>query len=149
MILLIIIGAQIMSFALVSAGIPRAIVASIQAINASPQVVLLLVCVMYLVLGCLVDALSLMLLTLPVVFPVMMAAGYDPLWFGIVLVILLEIGLITPPVGMNLFVIQGLAKTTLGNGGWGSLPYVLLMLFGVLMLTIFPQIALWLPRQMF
>ena len=149
MILLIIIGAQIMSFALVSAGIPRAIVASIQAINASPQVVLLLVCVMYLVLGCLVDALSLMLLTLPVVFPVMMAAGYDPLWFGIVLVILLEIGLITPPVGMNLFVIQGLAKTTLGNVGWGSLPYVLLMLFGVLMLTIFPQIALWLPRQMF
>jgi TRAP-type C4-dicarboxylate transport system permease large subunit len=83
------------------------------------------------------------------VFPVMMAAGYDPLWFGIVLVILLEIGLITPPVGMNLFVIQGLAKTTLGNVGWGSLPYVLLMLFGVLMLTIFPQIALWLPRQMF
>jgi C4-dicarboxylate transporter DctM subunit len=149
MILLIIIGAQIMSFALVTAGIPRAIVASIQAINASPQVVLLLVCVMYLVLGCLVDALSLMLLTLPVVFPVMMAAGYDPLWFGIVLVILLEIGLITPPVGMNLFVIQGLAKTSLVNVGWGSLPYVLLMIFGVLMLAIFPQIALWLPKQMF
>ena len=149
MILLIIIGAQIMSFALVSAGIPRAIVASIQAINASPQVVLLLVCVMYLVLGCLVDALSLMLLTLPVVFPVMMAAGYDPLWFGIVLVILLEIGLITPPVGMNLFVIQGLAKTSLGNVGWGSLPYVLLMILGVVLLTIFPQIALWLPKQMF
>ena len=149
MILLIIIGAQIMSFALVTAGIPRAIVASIQAINASPQVVLLLVCVMYLVLGCLVDALSLMLLTLPVVFPVMMAAGYDPLWFGIVLVILLEIGLITPPVGMNLFVIQGLAKTSLGNVGWGSLPYVLLMILGVVLLTIFPQIALWLPKQMF
>ena len=149
MILLIIIGAQIMSFALVTAGIPRAIVGSIQAIDASPQVVLLLVCVMYLVLGCLVDALSLMLLTLPVVFPVMMAAGYDPLWFGIVLVILLEIGLITPPVGMNLFVIQGLAKTSLGNVGWGSLPYVLLMIFGVVLLTIFPQIALWLPKQMF
>jgi tripartite ATP-independent transporter DctM subunit len=149
MILLIIIGAQIMSFALVTAGIPRAIVASIQAADASPQVVLLLVCAMYLVLGCLVDALSLMLLTLPVVFPVMMAAGYDPLWFGIVLVILLEVGLITPPVGMNLFVIQGLAKTSLGNVGWGSLPYVLLMLLGVLLLTIFPQIALWLPGKMF
>lgn len=149
MILLIIIGAQIMSFALVTAGIPRAIVASIQAIDASPQIVLLLVCAMYLVLGCLVDALSLMLLTLPVVFPVMMAAGYDPLWFGIVLVILLEIGLITPPVGMNLFVIQGLARTSLGNVGWGSLPYVLLMLLGVLLLTLFPQIALWLPGKMF
>ena len=149
MILLIIVGAQIMSFALVTAGIPRAIVGSIQAIGASPQVVLLLVCTMYLVLGCLVDALSLMLLTLPVVFPVMMAAGYDPLWFGIVLVILLEVGLITPPVGMNLFVIQGLAKARLGDVAWGSLPYVLLMLFGVLLLTIFPQIALWLPKQMF
>jgi len=149
MILLIIIGAQIMSFALVTAGIPRAIVASIQAVDASPQIVLLLVCMMYLVLGCLVDALSLMLLTLPVVFPVMMAAGYDPLWFGIVLVILLEVGLITPPVGMNLFVIQGLAKTSLGNVGWGSLPYVLLMLLGVLLLTLFPQIALWLPGKMF
>ena len=149
MILLIIIGAQIMSFALVTAGIPRAIVASIQALNASPQIVLLLVCTMYLVLGCMVDALSLMLLTLPVVFPVMMAAGYDPLWFGIVLVILLEIGLITPPVGINLFVIQGLAKTPLVDVAWGSLPYVLLMLLGVLLLTLFPQIALWLPGKMF
>jgi C4-dicarboxylate transporter, DctM subunit len=149
MILFIVIGAQIMSFALVTAGIPRAIVASIQAVDASPQVVLLLVCVMYLVLGCLVDALSLMLLTLPVVFPTMMAAGYDPVWFGVVLVILLEVGLITPPVGMNLFVIQGLAGADLAEVSWGALPYVLLLLFGVLLLTVFPEIALWLPRQMF
>lgn len=149
MILLIVVGAQIMSFALVSAGIPRAIVASINALQASPTLVLVLVCTMYLVLGCLVDALSLMLLTLPVVFPVMVAAGYDPLWFGIVLVLLLEIGLVTPPVGLNLFVIQGLAKADLSDVAWGSLPYVMLLLFGVVMLAVFPELVLWLPRQMF
>ncbi|WP_374442710.1 TRAP transporter large permease [Stella sp.] len=149
MILFIVIGAQILSFALVSAGIPRAIVATINALDAAPYMVLLLVVAMYLILGCLVDALSLMLLTLPVVHPVMMAAGFDPIWFGVVLVILLEIGLITPPVGVNLFVIQGMAGTTLGEVGWGSLPYVLLLLGGVLALTLVPDIALWLPRQLF
>ena len=149
MILFIVIGAQIMSFALVSAGIPRALVSAIQAAQLTPYMVLAVVVVMYLVLGCLVDALSLMLLTLPVVFPVMKAAGFDAIWFGVVLVILLEIGLVTPPVGMNLFVIQGMAKTTLGEVAWGSLPYVILMLVGVLALTIFPDIALWLPRKMF
>ncbi|MEO6270585.1 MAG: TRAP transporter large permease subunit [Lautropia sp.] len=149
MILFIVVGAQIMSFALVSAGIPRAMVASIQAMQTSPQLVLLLVCLLYLVLGCLVDALSLMLLTLPVVHPVMMAAGFDPLWFGIVLVILLEIGLITPPVGMNLFVIQGLARAPLTEVAWGAFPYVLISLLCVLILTLFPDIAMWLPKQMF
>lgn len=149
MILFIVIGAQIMSFALVTAGIPRALVSAIESAQLAPYLVLSVVVVMYLVLGCLVDALSLMLLTLPVVFPVMKAAGFDPIWFGVVLVILLEIGLVTPPVGMNLFVIQGMAQTTLGEVAWGSLPYVVLMLVGVLMLTIFPEIALWLPRKMF
>ena len=149
MILLIVIGAQIMSFALVSAGIPRALVGAIQAAQLEPYVVLAVVVLMYLVLGCLVDALSLMLLTLPVVFPVIKAAGFDPIWFGVVLVILLEIGLVTPPVGMNLFVIQGMAKTSLSEVAWGSFPYVILMLGGVLALTVFPDIALWLPRKMF
>ncbi|MGE0716787.1 MAG: TRAP transporter large permease [Alphaproteobacteria bacterium] len=149
MILFIVVGAQIISFALVSAGIPRAIVAGINALGAAPYVILLLVVIMYLVLGCLVDALSLMLLTLPVVHPIMMAAGFDPVWFGVILVILLEIGLVTPPVGMNLFVIQGMAETSLGEVARGSLPYVLLLLAGVGMLTAFPGIALWLPQQLY
>jgi tripartite ATP-independent transporter DctM subunit len=149
MVLFIVVGAQIMSFALVTAGIPRAIVGAIEAAHLGPYLVLSLVVVMYLVLGCLVDALSLMLLTLPVVHPVMAAAGFDPIWFGVVLVILLEIGLVTPPVGMNLFVIQGMAKTTLGEVSWGSFPYVILLLAGVIMLTLFPAIALWLPQRMF
>ncbi|TXL77610.1 TRAP transporter large permease [Vineibacter terrae] len=149
MVLFIVVGAQIMSFALVAAGIPRAIVAAIESAHLAPYVVFAVVVVMYLVLGCLVDALSLMLLTLPVVHPIMTAAGFDPIWFGVVLVILLEIGLVTPPVGMNLFVLQGMAKTSLGEVSWGSLPYVVLLLAGVLVLTLFPGIALWLPQQMF
>lgn len=149
MILFIVVGAQIMSFALVSAGVPRGIVAAIDRLHAPPYAILLLVTVMYVVLGCLVDALSLMLLTLPVVHPVMKAAGFDPVWFGVVLVILLEVGLVTPPVGMNLFVIQGMAETPLGVVGWGAFPYVVLLLLGVLLLTLVPDLVLWLPSKMY
>ena len=149
MILFIVIGAQLMGFALVSAGVPRGVVAAIDALHAPPYAVLFLVVVMYVILGCLVDALSLMLLTLPVVHPVMKAAGFDPIWFGVVLVILLEVGLVTPPVGMNLFVIQGMAETSLSDVGWGSLPYVVLLLLGVLLLTLVPDLVLWLPSRMY
>lgn len=149
MILFIVIGAQIMSFALVSAGIPRGIVAAIASLDASPWAIFAFLVVMYLVLGCLVDALSLMLLTLPVVFPIVQAQGFDPIWFGIVLVILLEAGLITPPVGINLFVIQGLSGEPLGTVAMGSLPYVMLMLLGVVLLAVFPSLALWLPGRLF
>jgi len=149
MILFIVIGAQIMSFALVSAGIPRGVVAAISDLSASRWMVFTFIVVMYLVLGCLVDALSLMLLTLPVVFPIVQAQGFDPIWFGVVLVILLETGLITPPVGINLFVIQGMSGEPLGRVAAGSLPYVVLMLLGVVLLTFFPGLALWLPAKMF
>ena len=149
MILFIVIGAQIMSFALVSAGIPRGVVAAISDLSASRWMVFTFIVVMYLVLGCLVDALSLMLLTLPVVFPIVQAQGFDPIWFGVVLVILLETGLITPPVGINLFVIQGMSGEPLGRVAAGSFPYVVLMLLAIVLLAFFPGLALWLPAKMF
>jgi TRAP-type C4-dicarboxylate transport system permease large subunit len=90
-----------------------------------------------------------MLLTLPVVFPIVQAQGFDPIWFGVVLVILLEIGLITPPVGMNLFVIQGMAGRPLGEVATGALPYVLLMLLAIVLLALFPALVLWLPARVF
>lgn len=148
MILFIVVGAQIMSYALVTAGIPRALVALITGLQVEPVVIFSFLCVMYLILGCFMDAISLMLLTLPVVYPVMVALGYDPVWFGVVLVILLEVGLITPPVGMNLFVIQGMAKQPLGVVARGALPFVLLMLIMIVLLTLFPNLALWLPAKM-
>jgi C4-dicarboxylate transporter DctM subunit len=148
MIMFIVVGAQIMSYSLVMAGIPRALVAQITALQVEPGVIFAFLCAMYLMLGCFMDAISLMLLTLPVVYPVMMALGYDPVWFGVVLVILLEIGLITPPVGMNLFVIQGLAKSPLGTVAIGALPYVVMMLLAVLLIALYPGLALWLPSFM-
>jgi len=148
MILFIVVGAQIMSYSLVTAGIPRAMVALITSFHVKPVLIFTGLCIMYLILGCFMDAISLMLLTLPVVYPVMMALGYDPVWFGVVLVLLLEIGLITPPVGMNLFVIQGLAKQPLGIVAWGAFPFVVLMLIMVAMLALYPQLALWLPAKM-
>jgi len=148
MILFIVVGAQIMSYALVTAGIPRGLVAFITSLTVPPWVIFLLMCVMYLILGCFMDAISLMLLTLPVVFPVMMALGYDPIWFGVVLVILLEVGLITPPVGMNLFVIQGLARSPLSTVARGAFPFVIMMLIMVFLIALYPGLALWLPSKM-
>jgi TRAP-type C4-dicarboxylate transport system permease large subunit len=107
------------------------------------------IAVAYLILGCLMDALSLMLLTLPVVYPIMQAQGFDPIWFGVVLVLLLEIGLITPPVGMNLFVIQGISGRPLREVSVGAFPYVIIMLLEIVLLAFFPSIALWLPSKTF
>jgi C4-dicarboxylate transporter DctM subunit len=148
MILFIVVGAQIMAFALVTAGIPRALVAQISGLQFSSGTIFVFLCLLYLFLGCFMDALSLMLLTLPVVYPVMVSLGYDPIWFGVVLVILLEVGLITPPVGMNLFVIQGLAKSPLSTVAWGSFPFVIMMLIMVLLLSLCPGLVLWLPSKM-
>jgi len=148
MILFIVVGAQIMAFALVTAGIPRALVALITGLPVAPWVIFFFICFMYLILGCFMDAISLMLLTLPVVYPVMLSLGYDPVWFGVVLVILLEIGLITPPVGMNLFVIQGMARCPLSSVAQGSFPFVMIMLAMIFLLSLYPSLALWLPSRM-
>jgi tripartite ATP-independent transporter DctM subunit len=149
MILLIVVAAQIMSFALVSAGVPRGIVGVIGELHAPRWVIFGVIAVAYLILGCLMDALSLMLLTLPVVYPIMQAQGFDPIWFGVVLVLLLEIGLITPPVGMNLFVIQGISGRPLREVSAGAFPYVIIMLLEIVLLAFFPSIALWLPSKTF
>jgi C4-dicarboxylate transporter DctM subunit len=148
MLLFIVVGAQIMSYSIVTAGIPRGIVAMITSLKVDPGFLFAFLCMMYLALGCFMDAVSLMLLTLPVVYPVVMALGYDPVWFGIVLVILLEMGLITPPVGMNLFIIQGIAKSPLGSVVRGAFPFVIIMLVMTVLLYLFPGLALWLPSKM-
>ena len=148
MVIFILVGAQIMSFALVTAGIPRGIVALVTGIQTKPEVILLLIWAVYLVLGCLMDALAMVLLTLPVVFPVIIAIGYDPIWFGVALVIMIEVAQITPPVGINLFVIQGISKQPLSVVAWGAIPYAFLMMFMIGILMIFPQLALWLPAKM-
>ncbi len=86
-----------------------------------------------------------MIILLPFVLPIIQGAGYDPIWFGVYMCMLLEAGLLSPPVGLNLFVIQGATGASLGQVIWGSLPFFVLLLLGATLLVVYPQIALWLP----
>jgi TRAP-type C4-dicarboxylate transport system permease large subunit len=112
--------------------------------------VLTLYIVVLLILGCLMDPASMMVITLPLAFPVLSKLGYDPVWLGIIVTIAVEIGMITPPVGLNLFVLKGIVpkEVTMTDIMAGSVPFILVMLVGLLVIVLFPQIALWLPQMM-
>lgn len=146
MVMFIVAGAQIFAFALVQTGLERSLTDAIVAAGVTRALFLVAIGVAYLLLGCFFDPLSTMLLTLPVLYPTVQRLGIDPIWFGIFLVVLIETGLITPPVGLNLFVIKGIAggRVTLTEVARGALPYVALLVLGLLLLVAFPGIALWL-----
>jgi tripartite ATP-independent transporter DctM subunit len=148
MIFLILIGAGLFNFFLEITNAPQFVVAQIQALQLSPALFLVLLTVFYVVLGALMDDLAMMLLTLPFVFPAVQALGIDPIWFGIYMVTIVEIGMIVPPVGMNLFVIQGVGQVKLQTVIRGILPFVLADLVRVGLLIGFPAIVLWLPSLM-
>jgi C4-dicarboxylate transporter, DctM subunit len=150
-IILVVIGAQLFSYALFSYGVTRSIAEWTAALPVAPVVTLGFIVLMYLILGMFIDSISMMVLTLGVVYPVIVQLGYDPIWFAVVLVILIEIGLITPPVGLNLFTINAVVPglTSVTEVARGSLPFVFLLLLGVALLIAFPGIALWLPSKMF
>ena len=107
--------------------------------------------VFYLVLGMFMETLSMLLTTVPVVFPLVVQLGYDPVWFGILITVLMETALITPPIGVNLYVVQGIRD----RGGafndvvWGSLPFVVMMIAMLAILMVFPGLALWLPSLVY
>ncbi|GGJ98271.1 TRAP transporter large permease [Pseudomonas matsuisoli] len=146
MIMLIVIAAAFLNFILSSTGLTTLLTDSIVGLGLSPWTMLLAIVVFYVVLGCFMETLSMMITTIPIVAPIMIAMGFDPIWLGIVIIVLVETALITPPVGLNLFVVQSLRK----NGSMqavivGSLPFVLCLFAMVGLLALFPQIALWLP----
>ena len=143
------VGAQILSATVAMLQIPGGIVKLVIGLSVSPLVVLLGVFCVYLFLGCFIDGFSMQVLTLPFVFPVITALGYDGIWFGVCLVILIEAALITPPVGANVFVIHGLVpKRPVSEVIQGSMPFFLMMLVSLAIITAFPDIALWLPNTM-
>lgn len=145
---LIIAGAVILSQAVALTGMPRTLLAQVQSSGLSPLAALLLVYLLYLVMGSLFGPLEMMLITLPFTFPLITGLGYDPVWFGIVLVILIEVGLLTPPVGINLFVLLAITEgdLTLGEIAAAAVPYWFIMLAFLVVLTAVPAIALTLPR---
>jgi tripartite ATP-independent transporter DctM subunit len=148
---LIVAGALILAQSLSILGVPQSVMSGIAGLGLSKHVVLLVVVAVYLVLGCFFDGISLMLMTLPLVFPVMMGVGFDPVWTGVLITIMIEIGMLTPPVGMNLFVLVAITngEVTLAEAARASLPYWLIMLAGVAVLTFLPDIALVLPNLAF
>ena len=149
MVLFIIIGAQILANALSYAGISRGISSWVVAMELSWWFLLLALVILYLVLGCFVDGVSMIYITLPVLYPVVLQTGFNPIWFGVVLTILIELGQITPPVGLNLFTIHGISGgAPFSEVVKGSIPFVFIMLLTILLLALFPGIALWLPSTM-
>ncbi|SDD68347.1 TRAP transporter, DctM subunit [Paracoccus isoporae] len=149
-LLMIAVGASVMGFALDFLAMPQALVRLVQSLSLSDVGLFLAIVLLYLVLGMFVEPISMVLMTLPIILPVIGAAGWDPLWFGIVLVMLVEIGLITPPVGMILYVLSGVAgkQASLGQISGGTLPFVAAFLLMVLVFFAFPQIVTFLPAMM-
>ncbi|WP_269901114.1 TRAP transporter large permease [Paenalcaligenes faecalis] len=147
MIMLIIIGAAFLNFIMSGIGLTTAITTAITDLGVSPVMMLLVLVVFYLVLGCFMETLSMMITTIPIVAPVMIALGYDPVWLGITIIVLVEVALITPPVGLNLFVVQSLRTSgSMNDVMLGSFPFVLMLLGMVFLLAVYPDLALWLPR---
>lgn len=149
MVLSILIAAAFMSSAIAFAHVPQETARLIAAMELGPIALILLIGVFYILLGMFLDGLSIMVMTLPITLPLVMAAGWDPVWFGVFLVVAIELGLITPPVGFNLFVIQGLTRRPVGEIARAAFPFFLLMVAAALLLIVFPQIALWAPRALF
>jgi tripartite ATP-independent transporter DctM subunit len=147
MIMAILIAAYFLNFVISSIGLTAQVNRYVTGLGLTSTELLVAVIIFYLMLGCFMETLSMMVATVPIVAPIMIKAGYDPIWFGILIIILMETAMITPPVGINLYVVQGLRK----RGGIndviiGAAPFVVTMLVMIAILSYWPQIALWLPR---
>lgn len=146
----IMLGTAILSQAVSLLALPREAVAAISSLGFGPYGILLMIVLVYIVLGCFFDGISLLLMTLPITFPMVMSLGFDPIWFGVIVTLLMEIGMITPPVGLNLFVLTSITKNevSLTSAAWASMPYWLILLGAVGLYTLFPGLVLWLPGFM-
>lgn len=146
MILFITLSAFFLNFVLSSIGLTSTLVSFVTDLNMSPMGTLLAIILFYIILGCFMDTLAMLITTAPLVVPVIVALGFDPLWFGVILIILCEMGQITPPFGMNLFVVQSIRnKGNFLDVVYGTLPFCVVLLLLIALLIAFPQIALWLP----
>lgn len=149
MIMLVVIGAYVLNFVLTAAGVSGALRDFLQGLALSPVHTLLVIVLMYIVLGFFIETLSLMVATIPIVVPIIIQLGYDPLWFGILMILLVEMALITPPVGLNLYVVQAARKSgRFSDVMIGVIPYVLAMLAMAGLLILYPSIALYLPTHL-
>jgi tripartite ATP-independent transporter DctM subunit len=145
MIMLILMGAGFLSLAMGFTGIPRALAQGIEAWELSPLMLIVILTVFYIILGCFLDGLSSIVLTMAVIEPMVRAAGFDMLWFGVYVMIVVEMAQITPPIGFNLFVLQGMTGKDMGFISRASFPMFLVMAVFIVILFLFPGLATWLP----
>ena len=146
MIGLIVAGAYFLSVSMGFLGVPRAVATEIGALGLSPFALIMLLLVFYAILGCVLEGMSSIVMTLPITLPLVLAAGFDKIWFGIFLVIVVEMAQITPPVGFNLFVIQGMTGEPIGRIARATIPFFLIMVGLAILITVFPGIVNFLPN---
>jgi C4-dicarboxylate transporter, DctM subunit len=147
MIMAILLAAYFLNFVITSIGLTGQVNSFITSLGLTKIELLVAVVIFYFILGMFMETLSMMVATVPIIAPIMFKAGYDPIWFGIIIIILMELAMITPPVGINLYVVQGLRKRgKIDDVIIGASPFVITMLLMLLILSIWPQIALWLPQ---
>jgi TRAP-type C4-dicarboxylate transport system permease large subunit len=141
----IVYAAFVFSVAISFSGVGEDLTSFVVGLKLSRWEFFLAVFLLYTLLGCLVEALGMIVITVPLLSPILAAYGIDPVWFGIVLVLFIEMGAISPPIGINLFVIQSLRKGPMSDVVYGTIPFHVLMFILLCMLVVWPQIALWLP----
>lgn len=150
MLMFIIVGAWVFAYFVVQTRLPTGLIDLIKYFDLAPWAVIMMILVFYIILGCVLDAVAIILVTVPVFLPVVIALGYDPVWYGILMVVVVEIGLITPPVGLNIFVIRAqMPDIELVTVFKGIMPFLVADIVLIALLLIFPQIALWLPGILF
>jgi len=145
MVVSLVIAAALLSTTMGYLHLPQNVANAIAGMDLSPYGLMALLAVFYVLLGLFLEGISITVMSLPITLPLVVQAGFDPLWFGIFLILMVELATITPPVGFNLFVLQGLTNMSISQIAKASAPFFLLLCVGVVLLTLFPQIALWLP----
>lgn len=150
MVLLLVAGAVIFGHFLAVTRIPFTVAAWVAGLEIAPWAIISVIVFVYLIGGCFIDALALIMLTIPIFFPIVTNLGYDPIWFGIIIVLVTQMGVITPPVGINVYVVAGIAKDIeLSDIFRGSLPFLIALILGTALMIMFPQIITYLPNLMY
>lgn len=148
MIAFIIIGAKLFATYFALTQVTQGLIGWVGALDTGPWVIIMVLVLMYLMLGFFLDQMAILVLTVPIVAPLVSALGFDLIWFGIIMIVVAEIGMVTPPVGLNCFIVSKYSKIPVSQVFWGCLPYVVALMFTIALLLLFPQLVLWLPAQM-
>lgn len=149
MIMFLVIGGNVLAFLLSSLTIPQYLTSAIVEMEMSKWTVMIFINIILLLMGCLLDPMAIMVISLPILFPIVTNLGFDPIWFGVIVTVNVEIGMITPPVGLNLFILKGaVPDVDMGDVVYGSIPFVALMILGMAIIMMFPELATWLPGRM-